>query len=344
MVNFDSSILIDHSEVNFHALRSCFDPGFGLGPHAAFWLPMLIALTGATGYVGARVVRRLLRREHDVRALVRRPDRAGPLADLGVALVAGDLSDPAALAALVADAGAVVHLVGIIVEARKQTFEGVHVAGTRSLLAAARSAGAQLVVHMSALGARAEAGATRYHQTKWRAEEEVRASGLPHVVLRPSLIAGPGNAALKTIVDMIRLSPVVPVIGNGRYELQPVWVEDVAEAFALAIERRDLRGTFDITGPERLSYHQLLDRLEAALGVRRRRFAVPVGMARFAAAAGAVLPHLAPITSDQLQMLLEGNTSDHNALDASFGLRPRPFAEVAEEICAPYAARPTVAS
>jgi uncharacterized protein YbjT (DUF2867 family) len=305
---------------------------------------MLIALTGATGYVGSRVVRKLLRREHEVRALVRRPERAGPLADLGVQLVAGDLRDAGALEALAAGAGAVVHLVGIIVEARGQTFAAVHVTGTRSLLAAATHAGVPLMVHMSALGARAEAGATQYHQTKWQAEEAVRASGLPHVILRPSLIAGPGNAALKTMVDMIRLSPVVPVIGNGRYELQPVWVEDVAEAFALALERPDVRGTFDIAGPERLSYHQLLDQLETALGVHRRRVAVPVGMVRFAAAAGAGLPNLAPITPAQLQMLLEGNTTDRNALEASFGVRPRPFAEVAGEICAPYAARPTVAS
>jgi NADH dehydrogenase len=303
---------------------------------------MLIALTGATGYVGSRVVRKLLRREHDVRALVRRPDRAGPLEDLGVQLLAGDLNDADALAALVAGAGAVVHLVGIIVEARGQTFEVVHVAGTRALLAAANDAGVQLMVHMSALGARSAAGATRYHQTKWQAEEAVRGGGLPHVILRPSLIAGPGNAALKTIVDMIRLSPVVPVIGNGRYELQPVWVEDVAEAFALAVERPDLRGTFDIAGPERLTYHQLLDRLETALGVTRRRMAVPVGMVRFAAAAGAALPNLTPITSEQLQMLLEGNTTDRNDLETRFGVQPRPFALVAEEICAPYAARATV--
>jgi len=304
---------------------------------------MLIALTGATGYVGSRVVRKLLRREHDVRALVRRPDRAGPLEDLGVELVAGDLNDAGALAALVAGAGAVVHLVGIIVEARGQTFEVVHVAGTRALLAAANDAGVPLMVHMSTLGARSEPEATRFHRSRWQAEEAVRSSGLPHAILRPSLIAGPGNAALKTMVDMIRLSPVVPVIGNGRYELQPVWVEDVAEAFALAVERPDLRGTFDIAGPERLTYHQLLDRLETAMGVTRRRMAVPVGMVRFAAAAGAALPNLTPITSEQLQMLLEGNTTDRNALETRFGVQPRPFALVADEICAPYAARATVA-
>jgi len=305
---------------------------------------MLIALTGATGYVGSRVVRKLLRREHEVRALVRRPDRAGSLEDLGVQLVAGDLRDADTLAALVVGTDAVVHLVGVIIEAGGQTFESVHVAGTRSLLAAAKDAGVRLMVHMSALGARSAAGATRYHQTKWQAEEAVRASGLPHVIFRPSLIAGPGNAALRTMVDMIRLSPVVPVIGDGRYELQPVWVDDVAEAFALAVERSDLRGTFDIAGPERLNYHQLLDRLETAIGVKRRRMAVPVGMVRFAAAAGAALPSFAPITSEQLQMLLEGNITDHNALETPFGVQPRPFAEVADEICAPYAARPTVAS
>lgn len=304
---------------------------------------MLIALTGATGYLGPWVVRKLLRREHELRALVRRPERAGMLSDLGVQVVAGDVRDADTLPALVEGVDAVVHLVAIILETGGQTFESVHVAGTQSLIAAAKDAGVRLLVHMSALGARGAREATRYHRTKWRAEESVRASGLPQVILRPSLIAGPGSVPLGRMLDMIRLSPVVPVIGDGRYELQPVAAEDVAEAVALALERPDLRGTFDIAGPERLNYHQMLDQLEAALGVRRRRVAVPVGMARFAAAAGTALPHFAPITSEQLQMLLEGSTTDRNALETPFGVQPRRFAEVAEEICAPYAARPAVA-
>lgn len=303
---------------------------------------MLIAITGATGYVGSEVVRKLLRRDHEIRALVRNPHRAGPLEDLGVRLVAGSVGDPGALRALVEGAGAVVHLVGIIVVAGPQTFEAVHVAGTQAVLTAAREGRVPLLIHMSALGARDAPDATAYHRSKWLAEEAVRASGLPHAILRPSLVAGPGNAALKTMVDMIRLSPVVPVIGDGRYEMQPVWVGDVAEAFALALERTDLRGTFDLGGPERLSYHQMLDRLETALGVRRRRVPVPAGIARFAAVAGTALPNLAPITPDQLQMLLEGNTTANNALESRFGLSPRPFADVAREICAPYAARPAV--
>jgi uncharacterized protein YbjT (DUF2867 family) len=303
---------------------------------------MRIAMTGATGYVGSGVLGKLLRREHEVRALVRRPERAGPLGDLGVELVAGDLDSPAALGALVQGVEAVVHLVGIIVESGPQTFDAVHVLGTQSLLAAAREAGVALFVHMSALGARSDAAATKYHRTKFQGEEAVRASGLPHVIMRPPVIAGPGNAAIGMMVNMIRFSPVLPVIGDGRYEMQPVWIGDIAEAFALALERPDLRGTFDLGGDESLTYHQVLDHLEAALGVRRRRVSVPVGIARFAAVAGTALPNLAPITPEQLQMLLEGNATADNAIESRFGIRPRRFAEVAREICAPYAARTAV--
>jgi NADH dehydrogenase len=305
---------------------------------------MRVAMTGATGYVGLGVVQKLLRRDHDVRALVRQPARAGFLGDLGVRLVAGSLSDPPALRALVAGADAVVHLVGIIAPSGRQTFESVHVAGTAALVAAAREAGVPLMLHMSALGARSDAGATLYHRTKWRAEEIVRTSGLPHAIFRPALIAAPGNAALKKMLGMIRLLPVVPVIGDGRYEMQPLWMGDLAEAFALALERADLRGKFDLGGPERLSYHAMLDQLESALGVHRLRVSVPVGVVRLAAAAGAALPNLSPITSDQLQMLLEGNTAADNAIVSRFGISPRRFAEVAREICAPYAARPVAAS
>ncbi len=301
---------------------------------------MLVAITGATGFVGSAVVRKLLRRDHGVRALVRHVDRAGQLQDLGVELVEGDLADAAALRRLLDGAGAVVHLVGIIVEQGSQRFDAVHVEGTRAVVAAAREAGSPLLAHMSALGARPDSGATSYHRTKWAAEEAVRASGLPHAVLRPSIVAGAGNVPLRMMADVIRLAPLVPVIGDGRYEMQPVWLGDVAEAFALVLERAELRGTFELGGAERLTYHGMLDALEAALGVSRPRVRVPVGVARFAALAGTALPGIAPITPGQLQMLLEGNTTADNAIETRFGIAPRPFADVAAEICAPQAARP----
>jgi len=302
---------------------------------------MIVALTGATGFVGGAVLRRLLRREHQVRVLTRNPDRAGRLRDFGaVELVPGGLADEAALRTLVAGADSVVHLVGIIAPKGPQTFRRVHVEGTAALAAAAQAAGVWRFAHMSALGARADAAATEYHRTKAEGEEVVRRTIPGHVILRPSLIAGPGSIPLRMMINMVRMAPVVPVIGDGCYRMQPVWLEDVAETFALAVERGDLTGTYDIAGPEPLTWHQMLDRIEDALAVRRRRVGVPLGIVRLGTAAGLALPDLAPITPDQLQMLLEGSTTEGNALATVFGVTPRPFADVVRELCAPYAPRP----
>ena len=215
--------------------------------------------------------------------------------------------------------------------------------GTRNLVTAAREAGVAKFVHMSALGARPDRTATAYHRTKAAAEEAVRSSGIHHVIMRPSIIAAPGNQAIRLMVDMLRFAPVVPVIGSGLYKMQPVAADDVAEAFALALERPDLAGTFDVAGAQQLTYHEVLDELELALGVKRRRIPVPVTMVRFTAYAGMVIPNLNPITPDQLQMLLEGSATDSNVLPTTFGVTPIPFAEVAKEICRPWAAQPVPA-
>jgi len=295
---------------------------------------MLVAVTGATGFVGGHIVERLLRRDHAVRVLARDPSRAGWLRDRGVEVVAGDLAAPDALAQLANGAGAVVHLVGIIEEIGRQTFQRVHVEGTAAVVAAARGAGVPRLVHMSALGARGDAAATAYHRSKAEAETIVLGSGIPAAVLRPSLVAAPGNPVLAILLGMLRHLPAIPVIGDGRYQLQPVAAEDVAEVFTLAAERPQLVGRFDIAGPEPLTYHQVLDALEAALQVRRARIRIPVAVARAGAAAGTLVPLLNPITPSQLTMLLEGNTTEHNALVDVFGIAPRRFADVARALVA----------
>jgi nucleoside-diphosphate-sugar epimerase len=144
------------------------------------------------------------------------------------------------------------------------------------------------------------------------------------------------------MVRLIRFAPAVPVVGDGRYLMQPVWIEDVAEVFAVAVERADITGSFDIAGPEQLSWDRMLDELETALAVRRMRVHVPLPIVRLGALAGQLAPDLAPITPDQLQMLLEGNVTSANAVATTFGVTPRSFAAVAREICAPYAPAPPV--
>ena len=277
--------------------------------------------------MGRHVTTLLAGRGHQVRALVRRDDPGRAAAALPAERTPGDLADPAALAALTRGADVIVHLVGIIVEAGSATFEAVHVEGTRRLLTAAREAGVRRFVHMSAVGARDEPGATRYHRTKWRAEELVRSSGLSHAIFRPSIISGPENRPIRTLARLHRWSPLVPVFGDGGFAMQPVWIGDVALAFALAAERPALSGVFELGGPAILTYEEFVRAIGRAAGHPRPLVHVPLAVARAAAAALGVMGPLAPLTLDQLQMLVEGSATPANALELTFGIRALPFEE-----------------
>ena len=277
--------------------------------------------------MGRHVTTLLAGRGHQVRALVRRDDPGRAAAALPAERTPGDLADPAALAALTRGADVIVHLVGIIVEAGAATFEAVHVEGTRRLLTAAREAGVRRFVHMSAVGARDEPGATRYHRTKWRAEELVRSSGLSHAIFRPSIISGPENRPIRTLARLHRWSPLVPVFGDGGFAMQPVWIGDVALAFALAAERPALSGVFELGGPATLTYEEFVRAIGRAAGHPRPLVHVPLAVARAAAAALGVMGPLAPLTLDQLQMLVEGSTTPANALESTFGIRALSFEE-----------------
>lgn len=288
---------------------------------------MLVSLTGGTGFVGRHIAATLLERGHRVRALVRNPARAGFLAARGgnVELVPGDLGDSGALDRLVYGADAVIHLVGIIVERGAETFTAVHVDGTGGLLAAARRAGVPRFVHMSAVGARDEPGATAYHRTKWQAEELVRRSGMSRATFRPSIINGPESVPLRALVRLHRWSPAIPVFGDGGFPTQPVWVDDVALAFALAAERSNLAGEFELGGPQVLTYEELLLAVGRASGHSRPLVHIPLAAARAATSLFDWLGPRAPITRDQLQMLAEGSATPHNAITTVFEIEPLSF-------------------
>ena len=152
----------------------------------------MILVTGGMGFVGSHLIRQMRKQGLHVRALVRNPEKAKELKELKVELIPGDIADRDALDDAAAGVERVIHLVGIIQEAHGATFQGVHVEGTRNLIAAAKKAGVRHFLYQSALGTR-PAAKSEYHRTKWQAEELVRASGIPFTILRPSLIYGPGD-------------------------------------------------------------------------------------------------------------------------------------------------------
>ncbi|MFB3882583.1 MAG: complex I NDUFA9 subunit family protein [Armatimonadota bacterium] len=277
----------------------------------------MLLITGGTGFVGRHLTARLLAESEPVRVLARRP--AGMP---GVETFAGDVTDLPSLLPAVEGCHAVIHLVGIIREIGGRTYRKVHVQGTANVIEACRQAGVPRLLHMSALGAR-ERAASRYHESKWQAEQLVRASGLAATIFRPSVMFGKGSAFLSTIKQLVEAPPVIPIIGAGTALLQPIWVEDVVSCFVGAHRKDDTAGhTYELGGPETYGFEQLVDIVAEAEGIEKPKLHLPVWMVRPAAA---LLSHLSarfPLTPDQLTMLLEDNVCDIAGMRQTFGVDP----------------------
>jgi NADH dehydrogenase len=295
-----------------------------------------VFVTGGSGFVGRAVIEELLARGVQVTALVNR----GGLGELAprVTEVRGDLFNPEALDAAMGGADAVVHLVGIIMEKPSAgvTFQRVHVDGTRAVLDAARRAGVRRYVHMSALGSRPNAPST-YHQTKHAAEELVRTSGLDWTILRPSMIHGPRGEFVRMQVKWAKRKSMpflfMPYFGagvlglGGAGKLQPVYVGDVARAFADALENPKTVGqSYDLAGQDVLTWPEL-HRAVAQAAVGKRRLVMPIP-AWYASLLSRVVPgSLLPFNRDQVLMSQEDNTADLAKFAEDFGWKPRAFAE-----------------
>ena len=283
---------------------------------------MRVLVTGATGFVGRRVVAELQSR-HQVRALVHTAGRERIFPDRSVEVCYGGISDQSALTEAFYDVDAVVHLVGIIRQGRGRTFDLVNRRGTAAVVATARAAKVQHFVQMSAIGAGSDQSYP-YLLSKWQGEQEVVKSGLAYTILRSSIMFGEGDEFLNALAALVRVFPVVPVIGSGRNRFQPIAVEDVARCVAVSLERSSLRGrTIDIGGPDQFTYNELVSIVARAMGRRRLHFHVPVWMAYLGAKAAQIVQPRPPITTDQLRMISIRNVAEPGVVEDEFGFTPR---------------------
>ncbi len=290
---------------------------------------MKVFVTGGTGFVGREILKQLLQAGHAARALVREGSES-KLPELDkVETHTGDITDVASLVGALDGCDAVIHLVGIIREfpGRGITFKKMHVTATENILGACDEQGVRRFLHMSSNGTR-ERGNTAYHRTKWQAEELVRASGLDWTIFRPSLIFGRGSEFVKMLTELIRRVPVVPVIGDGQYRMQPVSVAQVAESFVRALAMPESVGAiYHQGGSESYTYDAILDLTARAMG---RKQATKVHQPLFM-----IKPMIKllqgfeqfPITEDQLKMLVEGNVCDPDEWAQTFELVPISYAE-----------------
>ncbi len=267
---------------------------------------MKILVTGGTGFVGSRIVHALRAEGRDVRALVRRPERGAHLASLGVELATGDVTDPASLAAAADGCTHVVHLVAIL-KGKPHDFERVMTRGTQNVIAAAKGAGIERFVLMSALGTTVTTkDVVPYFGAKFAMEQDTIMSGLEYTIFRPSFVFGRGGA-LATFVKQVKYSPIVTVIGSGKQRVQPIWIDDVAEHFARALDTPAAANkTFEIGGPDIVTWDDLYRTIAKVLGKRRALAHIPASLARSGARATQWIPK-APLSADQVAMIEAGD-------------------------------------
>jgi uncharacterized protein YbjT (DUF2867 family) len=267
----------------------------------------MILVTGGTGFVGTHVVHALRARDLPVRALVRERRRGGRLAAWGAELVEGDVTNRASVSPACAGADVVIHLVAIIRGSRAD-FDRVMSQATRDLVREAQAAGVRRFVLASALGLDERTKDTvPYYRAKWEMERAVKDAGLEYVIFRPSFVFGKDGGVLPTFVRLARFAPVTPIVGPGTQRLQPIWVEDVAEYYARAVDLPEAANrTFEVGGPDAPTWNEFWDRLKRVLGARRPSVHLPFALMRVQAALTERLPG-APVTRDQLTMLALGD-------------------------------------
>ena len=278
----------------------------------------LATVFGGPGFVGRYIVRELADRGWRVRAGSRRPDLAGYLQPMGVVgqvhAVQANLRYPESCRAAAEGAEVVVNAVGVLSSVGKQSFKAVHVDGARAVARAAREAGAQRLIHISAIGANAKSSAA-YARSKAEGEAAVLSEFPGAIIVRPSIVFGPEDEFFNRFAAMSRSSPLLPLIGGGRTKFQPVYVADLATAIVNAAEGAGEPGTvYEAGGPDVLSFRELLDRTQEWAGRERGYLPMPFWMAKLQAIATSILPNsLRPVTLDQVRMLQSDNVVSASA-------------------------------
>jgi NADH dehydrogenase len=292
----------------------------------------LVTVFGGSGFIGRHVVRALAKRGYRVRVAVRRPDLANflqPLGNVGqIHAVQANLRYPDSVSRAVQGSDAVVNLVGILAEKGRQRFYTVQANGAKAVADAAARAGISRFIQMSAIGADAESPSA-YARSKAAGEEAVKTAIKNAIILRPSIVFGPEDDFFNRFAALARVMPALPLIGGGHTKFQPVFVGDVAEAVARAVDGALKPGaTYELGGPEVKSFRELMEAVLKITNRKRALLPLPFPLARLQAGvmeiADAVsfglMPHALQLTRDQVTLLQSDNVVSSEAAQAGLTL------------------------
>jgi len=264
-----------------------------------------VTVFGGTGFLGRRIVRHLRSHGFPVRTASRHPDRGhrlfGP-GDPRLQSVGANIHDERSVADALAGAYGVVNAVSLYVEHGQETFHSVHVEAAQRVAAQALRGGVDRLIHISGIGADA-ASQSRYIRKRGEGELAVRAAFADALLVRPAVMFGPDDAFLTTVLRLLRQLPIYPMFGRGRTRLQPVYVEDVAEAVARVVLRAETHSKFfELGGPRVYSYEQFLRAVAHQAGLAPLLIPIPFAVWRALAWASEILPN-PPLARNQVELM-----------------------------------------
>ncbi|MFO7954383.1 complex I NDUFA9 subunit family protein [Thioalkalivibrio sp.] len=287
--------------------------------------PDLITVFGGTGFLGSRIVHELSNAGHAVRIASRRAAVPSGLEQQArVDHCRADIRDDADVARAVEGAHGVVNAVSLYVEQRDLRFATIHVDGAARLARAAHQAGLERVVQLSGIGADRRSPSP-YIRARAEGEVTVQREFPNAVIVRPSVLFGPGDAFLRNLAGLAAL-PVIPLFGRGLTRLQPVHVTDIARAIAkLCGNEAPAQLVYELGGPEVLTYRQILTLVLTHVGRKRPLLPVPFGVWHALAGLASVLPN-PPLTRDQIYLMQQDNVASNSTGSfADLGITPRSF-------------------
>lgn len=298
----------------------------------------LITVFGGTGFLGRHIVKRLAKAGYRLRIATRRPNEALFLKTNGtpgqIEIVQANIRDDASTKAALSGADGVVNAVGILFESGKQKFHALQAEGAARIGEAAKAEGIEAMVHISAIGADANS-ASLYAQSKAAGEAAITAALPQSHILRPSIVVGPEDDFFNRFAAMAMIAPALPLIGGGVTQYQPVSVFDVAAAVEACFAGADA-GIYELGGPDRLSFKQLMEMLLAETGRDRLLVPMPFAAARMIATFAQFMPKPL-LTPDQLILLKSDNVVADGARGfGEFGLTPEPIAGLLPSYLARY--------
>jgi uncharacterized protein YbjT (DUF2867 family) len=293
-----------------------------------------ITVFGGTGFIGRHLVPLLVRSGATVRVAVRdrRRVQVPNKSDQAAEYIQADLLDEVAVGAAIAGTGAVVNLVGILTETANQTYRAIHVEGARRVALAAQRHGVMRLIYISALGASPISPAVS-DRTKAEGELAVREVFPQATIVRPSLVFGEDDHFFSRFANMIRSSPILPLIGGGTTKFQPVFVDDMTAGLLELLERSDTAGkTYEFGGPQVYSFKTLLELLLTALNRQRVLLPISFVLAELQAGLLELLPN-PPLTRDQVRLLkTDKMVSGAEPTLSDLGVNARPFEEFLAEL------------